>query len=128
MPLLYQKRILREHLQANPEVFFVFGDNVERRGLKGQAAAMRGMPNALGICTKWRPSNDPAAFFSDDRWEEIQPILERDLEPVIKALKAHRIVVWPKDGIGTGLSRLPQKAPQVWEALEEVRLHTLEML
>ena len=47
--------ITREYVRANPDKIFLFGDNLEQRGLGGQAAAMRGEPNAVGIPTKKRP-------------------------------------------------------------------------
>lgn len=52
MIVLHQKFIFREDLQANPDVYYLFGDNVERRGLGGQAKEMRGEPNAIGVATK----------------------------------------------------------------------------
>lgn len=47
MPLLYQRRIERRHLRANPQVLFVLGDSVKRAGLRRQTAEMRGEPNAV---------------------------------------------------------------------------------
>lgn len=123
MPLLYQKVITRNHLWANRQVLFVFGDNTKRQGFRGQAAEMRGEPNAVGVVTKWEPNNKPTSFFTDDQYDDVIEILRRDLTPVFQALMANKIVVWPSDGIGTGLSRLPLKAPKIWETLEETRLH-----
>ncbi len=45
--------ITRDMVRAEPDARFVFGDNVEREGFGGQAAAMRGEPNAIGVATKW---------------------------------------------------------------------------
>lgn len=122
MPLLYQKHILRKHLQANRGVIFVFGDNVQRLGFKGQAAEMRGEFNAHGIATKWAPSFKEDAFFKDSQINEILPILEKDISPLYNALMSGQVVVWPADGIGTGLSRLPAKAPNIWAVLEAARI------
>lgn len=55
--------ITREYVRANRDKLFLFGDNLERRGLGGQAAAMRDEPNAIGIPTKKSPSYKNAAFF-----------------------------------------------------------------
>lgn len=57
--------IHREDLQGEPETLFVFGDNMMRKGLGGQAAAMRGEPNAVGIPTKELPSMANNAFLSE---------------------------------------------------------------
>jgi hypothetical protein len=109
--------ITREDVQANPQCFFVFGDNVQRLGLGGQASSMRGEPNSIGVVTKWKPSNEPAAFFYDSEYTQVTALIEEDLKKVEKALK-RSFVVLPKDGLGTGLSRLPELAPRVNMYLE----------
>lgn len=111
MPIVRQKWITREDLKANPDKVYVFGDNVERRGYGGQAAQMRGEPNAIGVATKWKPSMAPGAFFDDS--SECQIIIMRDLAKVQQALDAGKTVVVPEDGIGTGLSRLHATAPKL---------------
>ena len=62
--------ITRDYVRANRDKLFLFGDNLEQRGLGGQAAAMRGEPNAIGIPTKKSPSYRADAFFSDDEFEQ----------------------------------------------------------
>jgi hypothetical protein len=123
MPLIYQKWISRDDLQANPEARYVFGDNTQRRGLGGQAKEMRGEPNAIGIVTKWYPDTPNAAFFRDDDFhiDIIHQGVNDDLEMVMEAIEQKRTVIWPLDGIGTGLSRLPQNAPDLWGAMEHAR-------
>jgi hypothetical protein len=127
MPLLYQHRIYRTDLTNNPKVLYVFGDNSKRVGMAGQAREMRGEPNAVGIATKWKPDMNPAAFFSDRLIEEQKRLFEGDIRPVMQALVAGRIVVWPSDGIGTGLSEVPERSPKMWAFMEEVRKR-LEMI
>ena len=122
MPLIYQKRIVRQDLKDNPEWRYVFGDNVARKGMGGQAGQMRGEPNAIGVVTKWRPSNDPGAFFYESQMGEILNIMLADLHKVHEALIEGRTVVWPSDGIGSGLSRLPQTAPKLWDFLWKTRI------
>ncbi|MDE4297141.1 hypothetical protein PXK56_18310 [Phaeobacter gallaeciensis] len=122
MPLIYQFRIYRQDLQRNPGVLYVFGDNVKRVGLGGQAAEMRGEPNAVGVATKWEPSSErPACFFSDTNIDQQKQIISKDLAPVLKALKEGKTVIWPLDGIGSGLSEVPTRAPQTWAWMEGVR-------
>lgn len=97
--------ITRDMLRMDPEARFVFGDNLQRRGLGGQAREMRGEPNAIGIATKKAPSLADYAFFTAaDDWaiEEI----DKDIDKVAAALAEGRIVYVPKDGIGTGLASL----------------------
>jgi len=115
-----QKWIERADLRNNPDVMFLFGDNVERKGFGGQAAAMRGEPNALGVVTKWAPHNGSSAFFSDNRLFDIEPIIASDIAAAFMAVHDFgKMVVIPADGLGTGLSRLPEKAPRVDAILNE---------
>lgn len=129
MPVILQKFISRAEMRANPEVFYVFGDNVERIGTGGQAKEMRGEPNAIGVATKWRSGMTAFDFFYDDEFYRTQHIIDKDFEPVVKALERGAIVVLPLDGIGTGYSRLPEYAPQTYSYIlkwfERLKLITL---
>jgi hypothetical protein len=62
------KRIYREDLRNNPDFMFLFGDNLQRTGLGGQAKEMRGEFNAIGIATKKSPSLSDDAFFTDEEY------------------------------------------------------------
>lgn len=116
--VLFQKRIYREDLQANPDVLYVFGDNLKRVGLGGQAKEMRGEPNAIGVATKRAPDDLTSSFFYDNEFEEVIDLLWQDFKPITEALLAGKTVVFPLDGLGTGLSRLPETAPKVDRALK----------
>lgn len=123
MNITYQDRITRVDLAASPDVLFVFGDNMARRGYGGQAREMRGAPNAVGIPTKRAPSMTPSAFFSDDDFLWAKP----EIDAAFARLEAHiRVggrVVWPKDGVGTGLAELPQRSPLIWRYIESMRAY-----
>lgn len=123
MPLLYQHRIYRQDLKNNPDVMYVFGDNTLRVGLGGQAKEMRGEPNAIGVATKFKPTMEEDAFFSDEKFTEVQSIIAKDLLPIMTALKLGKIVIWPSDGIGSGLSEIPTRAPRLWDFMERCRKH-----
>lgn len=106
MPIKYLSWVTRDMLQADPEARFVFGDNRERWGMGGQAGAMRGEPNAIGVATLYAPGefyrhDDPLALCT----------VASDLHQVAMALAEGRIVYVPTDGLGTGLARLPENAP-----------------
>ncbi len=116
MPIIYQKWIKRQDLRDNPERIYVFGDNMARKGLGGQAKEMRGEPNALGVATKWRPDMLESAFFSDS-YPPCFEVVATDMAKVMTMLQAGRTVVIPKDGIGTGLSELPKRAPKLNAAI-----------
>lgn len=121
MPLIYQKIIKREDLRRNPEVLYVFGDNMQRVGLGGQAAEMRGEINAAGVVTKMAPTMLEDAFFTDFHFDIIMHQIRNDLQCVYNAVKNGWVAVWPADGIGTGLSQLPTRAPKIWRELENYR-------
>lgn len=121
MPVLFQKMIFREDLRRNASVLYVFGDNVMRRGMGGQAQHMRGEKNAVGVATKYRPGMDPEDFFGDEpaQVEAQARILDNDMKRLFDHVKDGGIVVWPADGIGTGLSRMPEQAPTSFDYLEQ---------
>ena len=123
MPLEYRKRISRSMLVNEADTLFVFGDNLLRKGRGGQAAEMRGEPNAVGVPTKKAPSNAESAFFTDKDFDEAVTAIEGDLKRIAGHLKAGGIVVWPSNGIGTGFADLPRRAPKIWQYLEERRLN-----
>ncbi|MBK6589930.1 MAG: hypothetical protein IPG22_16715 [Acidobacteria bacterium] len=55
--VLTMKWITRAFVREHRDRIFLYGDNLTRRGFGGQAAAMRGEPNVVGIPTKKLPSN-----------------------------------------------------------------------
>lgn len=118
MPVLFQKRIFREDLRANPGVIYVFGDNLKRVGMGGQAGEMRGEPNAVGVATKAAPGMSEADFFSDDNAAKTSMVWAIDFSPIVHALEKGKTVVFPLDGLGTGLSELPTRAPMLFKLLE----------
>lgn len=96
-------------LRAEPGVLFVFGDNLERWGLGGQAAEMRGEPNAVGLPTKVSPKR----YMTDADLRAVQTEAQPDLDRLAAQLRSGGRVVWPADGIGTGLAGLRTHAPLV---------------
>lgn len=112
MPIMTLKRYTREFIKAHPSWYFIFGDNLARAGLGGQAGAARGEPNSLGVATKKAPTYVARDFFTDkEYWFNVGEI-SGDLFRVIEALKAEDVVVWPADGIGTGIADLANRAPE----------------
>lgn len=104
------KFITRDMVQSQPNSRFVFGDNLRRIGYGGQAGAMRGEPNAIGVATKRAPGMAEGDFFSDDfppDWHAVND----DIDIVIDAFRSGRDIYLPADGLGTGLSQLPTRAP-----------------
>lgn len=104
--------ITRDMLRAEPDARFVFGDNTIRIGMGGQAGAMRGEPNAIGVATKREPGMSDKDFFADDNADD-QRIVDKDIDRVVSAWFEGRTIYLPRDGIGTGLSELPARAPKL---------------
>lgn len=122
MPIILQKRYSREEIQANPHIYYVFGDNLTKKGYGGQAAAARDEPNTIGIPTKASPE---------------KPLVDEvDLMMAVLASKAafsHMenllglgcVIIWPMDGVGTGLADLQNIQPKFldWINLNIRRLY-----
>lgn len=120
--------IYRSDLRENPNVLYVFGDNLDRQGMGGQAAEMRGEPNAFGIATKRSISHSyPDDYFFDEQ-PDTKPILCKEFDALEQfILKGaswfNRKPMWkalviPADGLGTGLSRMPEFAPKALEYID----------
>lgn len=114
MPLIFQSRIYRADLRANPNVIYVYGDNEERWGLGGQAKEMRGEPNALGVATL----KAPGVFWTDANANHQNAIIDTDMRPVFRALRDGRTVAFPLDGVGSGLADLERRSPLTWRHLQ----------
>ena len=117
----YEKRITRQMLQSNPRTLFVFGDNMLRQGLGGQAKEMRGEPNAVGIPTKHFASMTESAFFRDSDVGYALPQIYAAFVRLTAHAMAGGEIVWPADGIGTGLAQLEQRSPKIWQLIEDAR-------
>ena len=125
--IIKQKWIMREDLQNNPDFTYVFGDNLRRQGMGGQAKEMRNEPNAVGVATKKSPSNDPTAFFTDDEFNLNCITILNDFSPVIKKIMDGGVIVIPADGLGTGLSALEEHAPRTNKALNDILSYIIEL-
>jgi hypothetical protein len=113
MPIEYRSgMILREHLRKQPKAIFVFGDNMRRVGLGGQAKEMRGEPNALGVATLYAPGQP---YRNGDLFA-LEAVL-KDLLCVAENLANNRTVIVPVSGIGTGYARLPQAYPALHQMI-----------
>lgn len=113
--VIRMKLITREHVRTHPNTIFVFGDNMQHRGFGGQAKAMRGEPNSIGVPTKWTPRRDPGAYFNDEDWDggKAKGGIAHAFDRIEAALAAGRDVVIPIDGLGTGLAELLRYAPRI---------------
>lgn len=102
--------------RSMPNTIFVFGDNLIRSGKAGQAV-IRHEPNAFGIPTKRYPALSEHSFFHDATCE-LEHVLS-SLRELYK-LARHHDVCWPSKGIGTGLAKMPEKSPKIYNEMCEI--------
>ena len=121
MKVIYQKMITRGDLRANPKVIYLFGDNLEQVGMGGQAGQMRGEPNAIGVPTKKNCFGTEDDYFTDEEYD----LNVAAIEVVFGQIPPNSTIVIPLDGLGTGLAKLPTKAPKTFNYLQR-RLRELE--
>lgn len=122
MLIFTQHRIYRSDLESNRNILYIFGDNLERLGCGGQAGEMRDEPNAIGIATKrgiGHVYNNEDYFL--DAQDDVIPILTKEFDKLHEAMRSGKYdaLCIPSDGIGTGLSRMPEFAPKALEWIEE---------
>lgn len=129
-PIKLMKRYSPSDCRANPKFIFVYGDNLGmkkngqqglRYGKAGQAC-IRDEPNAIGIATKLAPSMEEWAFFTDS--EKHIEMAKNEFDTTFSFLQSHvetTTIVWPEDGIGTGLAELVTRAPEIWAMLDRHR-------
>jgi len=118
--IVKMKRISREFVRANRDRIFLFGDNLAGKGFGGQAAAMRGEPNCIGIPTKKFPSSRHGAFFTDAEFEQNKAAIDHAFEVLFHRIsKAEQTIVIPADGLGTGRAQLESRAPLTFAYLQK---------
>lgn len=106
----------KDKCYANPKYLYVFGDNLLRKGERGQAVIRR-CYNSAGIITKKYPSNSEGSFFLDADIDEFKEILETDISDIFTRMTKYNALVFPKDGLGTGLAALPTTSPLCFKYL-----------
>jgi len=98
----------RQTVEADQERYYIFGDNEGGVGMGGQAC-IRGLDNAFGIPTKKSVSE----FWSDDNLKANK----KAIEEAIAKIPTDKPWVISQDGLGTGLSELPARAPRTYQYL-----------
>jgi len=127
MSVILQHRIYRTDLKNNPDILYLFGDNEQRRGRGGQAKECRGEPNAVGIATKVKPARSEESYWSDGDYDRCIEIIESDFERAILHAKAGGIIICPSDGLGSGLSELPTRAPRLFQYIQSM-IHQIKAI
>lgn len=102
--------------QENPNKIYIFGDNSIFKGKAGQAN-IRNCTNSFGIPTKRFPTMEANAFMRDTPKDyEYINVEFKTLKKIIEN-KMYDTIVFPKDGLGTGLAKMPETSPKLFQAL-----------
>jgi len=117
MTIIQEEYFSVKQCNSNPMNLYIFGDNSLHYGKKGQAV-IRDCDNSIGIPTKRKPNMSDDAFMRDEK---------KDYESVAKAIKEleerstkYSNLVFPKNGIGTGLAMMDKTSPKLFKKLYEV--------
>jgi N12 class adenine-specific DNA methylase len=115
-----QELITRQDVKdgLSNDKFYLFGDNLQGTGFGGQAKELRGEPNSIGIPTKKTPSMDEKAFFTDAELVINRQAIDKAFAQLAFLPEKSTIVI-PTAGLGTGLAKLKENAPQTFEYLNE---------
>jgi len=119
MPVEFIGYYTRNMVRNMDHKLFVFGDNEYRSGFGGQAKACRDMPNAIGITTKRKPSMREDAFYCDADYVHWWTVNKLDLLTLREWLLCGGTLVWPSNGIGTGLAQLSTRAPRIKVTIDQ---------
>lgn len=106
----YNAELLNKHLDK----YFVFGDNTQGYGNGGQAC-IRDCDNSLGVPTKWAPGGEAEDYFdkTNNFFTEVVGQILPSMVEIEDLLEQGADVVFPQDGLGTGLAELPKRFPEI---------------
>jgi hypothetical protein len=114
MQVIYHTKFDKRNCKLNPNSLFVFGDNAEGWGKKGQAI-IRDEPNTSGIITKLYPSMAQSSMFMDNSkclFKMLKSIIQMEKDSVI-----YEHVVFPTNCWGSGLSKMQAHSPKLFKRL-----------
>jgi hypothetical protein len=111
----------REQVTTQPEKVFLFGDNTDDRlNTKyipsSTQAVIRDLPNAIGIDTKKNRGTNDNSYFTDADFLQFKQQIDNAIQ---QAKNSNKVIVIPADGIGTGKAMLKEKAPKLFNYLQQ---------
>ena len=98
---------------------YIYGDNDVNRGIGGQAV-IRNCDNSIGIPTKKFPSYNNQAYYTDSEYAENCEKIFKAINQIIIQSVRYDELIFPMNGFGVGLSRLPDKAPKTFKFLNHM--------
>ncbi len=109
----FYKEYTVELILKEPDRYFIFGDNLVKRGKRGQAC-IRNQNNAIGVPTKRYPCMKSKKCFFSDKIDEVIAV-NNVLKQIDLLLKDNKKIGLPKDGFGTGLAELKSHSPVIFK-------------
>lgn len=123
-----------EQCRINFDTLFVFGDNLLRVGMAGQAS-IREQVNAIGLATKNAPGVNSEDYFNDVNFEGNCKVIDEEIEKIKKYAeeKEFKAICFPFQGLGTGLSAMQTMCPKTFcyltiRLLEEFEFNNIAAL
>ena len=83
------------------EVIFVFGDNLDRRGLGGQAAIARKVTNSYGFVTKKYPTHSPSDYYKPSEYSNK---FISEIKKLKKEIEKNNDIIYLVPTLGNGLA------------------------
>ncbi|MEL6728488.1 MAG: hypothetical protein AAFP81_13790 [Pseudomonadota bacterium] len=101
--VVWQTWITRDDVRANPDLIYVYGDNVAGEGRRGLARHLRHEPNTHAIAISW------GAFepFTYETADLARDHIDRDLDAL--SARAPATLVWPLNGIFEEFVAVPEE-------------------
>lgn len=111
----------RQEVAKQTDKVFLFGDNTDDRlNTKyipsSTQAVIRDLPNAIGIDTKKDRGTNKSSYFTDADFDVFKQQVD---EAIQQAKNSGKTIVIPADGIGTGKAMLKEKAPKLFNYLQQ---------
>lgn len=116
---LLEMTVTPEMIRRSENAVFIFGDNLLRYGLGGQAAVCRpfvDLGKAFGIPTKREPKNNENSYFAD-RKDEYDAVIE-SLKRIERMHDSGRDIFF-LPCIGEGRAQLPSRSPGIYRLIQQ---------
>jgi hypothetical protein len=111
----------RQQVATQTDKVFLFGDNTNDRTVTKYVPSMtqaviRGLPNAIGVDTKKDRGTSATSYLTDADFDAFKNHVDSQIK---LAKDSGKTIVIPADGIGTGKAMLKEKAPKLFEYLQQ---------
>lgn len=97
---IYPDIITKEFLDSNPNIMFVFGDNLQRVG-RGGAAILRDHPQSYGFITKKAPTHNLCDYYTPS---EYKATFALECYKLAELAKQNPDKIWLISKVGAGLA------------------------